>query len=112
MRNMKNVKQLIKFKAIFLMAVSMLFFTCSDKLEENDGQLSADDLDYTNMDDMILPLLGAYSRTYKINDQTDGGWENPLLMGVRGDDVNSGGEGDQPLFAATDMFQYDNGFWM
>ncbi|MGJ8593798.1 MAG: RagB/SusD family nutrient uptake outer membrane protein [Aquaticitalea sp.] len=109
---MKNLKLSIKSFALFVIASSMLLVACSDKLEENDGQLSADDLDYTNMDDMILPLLGAYSRTYKINDQSDGGWENPMLMGVRGDDVNSGAEGDQPLYVAMDMYSYDNGFWM
>lgn len=109
---MKNRKSLFKPFAILVLIGGMLFTACSEKLEENDGQLSADDLDYTNMDDMILPLLGAYSRTYKIDDQTDGGWENPLLMGVRGDDVNSGGEGDQPQFADTDLYIYDNGFWM
>ncbi len=102
---MKNVKQLFK-SLVFILAVSMLFFACNDKLEENDGQLSADDLDFTNMNDMILPLYGAYAATYSR------GWEDPLLVGVRGDDVNAGGLGDQPLFAATDIYDYDNGFWM
>ncbi len=102
---MKNVKQLFK-PLVFLPVLCMLFFACSDKLEENDGQLAADDLDFTNMDDMVLPLYGAYSATYSR------GWEDPLLLGVRGDDVNAGGLGDQPLFAETDLFNYDNGFWM
>jgi hypothetical protein len=105
MRNMKNLKQLFKPLAI-LFATSLLFYACSDKLEENDGQLAADDLDFTNMNDMILPLYGAYSATYSR------GWEDPLLVGVRGDDVNAGGLGDQPLFADTDKFIYDNNFWM
>ncbi len=102
---MKNVKQLFK-PLVFLLAISMLVFACSDKLEENDGQLAADDLDFTNMGDMILPLYGAYSATYSR------GWEDPLLLGVRGDDVNAGGLGDQPLFADTDIYKYDSGFWM
>ncbi len=102
---MKNVKQLFKPLG-FLLAFSILVFSCSDKLEENDGQLAADDLDFTNMGDMILPLYGAYSATYSR------GWEDPLLLGVRGDDVNAGGLGDQPLFAETDLYNYDNGFWM
>lgn len=102
---MKNVKQLLKPLAI-LFASSVFFFACNDKLEENDGQLAADDLDFTNMNDMILPLYGAYSATYSR------GWEDPLLVGVRGDDVNAGGLGDQPLFADTDQFVYDNNFWM
>lgn len=102
---MKNLKQLFKPLSLLLL-FGVLIFACNDKLEENDGQLSADDLDYTNMNDMVLPLLGAYYETYKR------GWEDPLLVGVRGDDVNAGGEGDQPLFAATDVYNYDNNFWM
>ncbi|MCB0446371.1 MAG: RagB/SusD family nutrient uptake outer membrane protein [Gelidibacter sp.] len=102
---MKNLKQLSK-PLMLLLAFSVFIFSCSEKLEENDGQLAADDLDFTNMNDMILPLYGAYSATYSR------GWEDPLLLGVRGDDVNSGGIGDQPLFEQTDLFNYDNGFWM
>ena len=102
---MKNLKQLSK-PLMLLLAFSVFIFSCSEKLEENDGQLAADDLDFTNMNDMILPLYGAYSATYSR------GWEDPLLLGVRGDDVNSGGIGDQPLIEQTDLFNYDNGFWM
>ena len=89
-----------------LLAISITLFNCNDKLEENDGQVGTADLDYTVSEDMILPLVGAYSTTYTR------GWEDPLLVGVRGDDVNAGGLGDQPLFAETDLFNYDNGFWM
>lgn len=89
-----------------LLAISITLFNCNDKLEENDGQVGTSDLDYTVSEDMILPLVGAYSTTYTR------GWEDPLLVGVRGDDVNAGGLGDQPLFAETDLFNYDNGFWM
>lgn len=102
---MKNLNQLSKQFAV-LLAVCTVLFACADKLEENDGQLAADDLDFTISEDMILPLVGAYSAVYSR------GWEDPLLIGVRGDDVNAGGLGDQPLFAETDLFNYDNGFWM
>jgi len=102
---MKTIKKLFK-PLVIMLASSFLLTTCSEKLEENDGQLATDDLDYTNMSDMILPLYGAYSATYSR------GWEDPLLLGVRGDDVNAGGLGDQPLFAETDVFNYDNSFWM
>lgn len=102
---MKNINQVIKQLALML-AVCTVVFSCTDKLEENDGQLAADDLDFTNSDDMVLPLIGAYSAVYSR------GWEDPLLIGVRGDDVNAGGLGDQPQFADTDLFIYDNGFWM
>lgn len=102
---MKNFKQLSK-QLGFILALCMLVFSCSEKLQENDGQLAADDLDFTLTENMILPLIGAYSEVYSR------GWEDPLLIGVRGDDVNAGGLGDQPLFAETDLFNYDNGFWM
>ncbi|OBX26900.1 putative outer membrane starch-binding protein [Gelidibacter algens] len=102
---MKNLKLVLKPMAL-LTVLGMLFTACSEKLEENDGQLATDDLDFTNMSDMILPVYGAYSVTYSR------GWEDPLLLGVRGDDVNAGGLGDQPLFAQTDLYNYDNGFWM
>ncbi|REE27547.1 RagB/SusD family nutrient uptake outer membrane protein [Winogradskyella pacifica] len=102
---MKNISQIIK-QLTLMLAICAVVFSCTDKLEENDGQLAADDLDFTNSDDMILPLIGSYSAVYSR------GWEDPLLIGVRGDDVNAGGLGDQPQFADTDLFIYDNGFWM
>ena len=70
---MKNLKQLFK-PFVFILASSVLLFGCSNLLEENDGQLAADDLDYTNTSDMILPLYGAYAATYTR------GWEVPLRV--------------------------------
>lgn len=105
MRVMKKLKQLLKAFVLVLVVCTTLT-SCEEKLEENDGQLAADDLDFTQSEDMILPLIGAYSVTYSR------GWEDPLLLGVRGDDVNAGGLGDQPLFAETDLYNYDRGFWM
>ena len=102
---MKNINQIIKQLALML-AFCMVVFSCTDKLEENDGQLAADDLDFTISEDMVLPLIGGYSAVYSR------GWEDPLLIGVRGDDVNAGGLGDQPQYADTDNYIYDNGFWM
>lgn len=102
---MKNLNQVTKRLAL-LLAFCTVLFSCTDKLEENDGQLAADDIDLTISEDMVLPLIGAYSAVYTR------GWEDPLLIGVRGDDVNAGGLGDQPLFAEADVFNYDNNFWM
>ena len=42
---MKKIKQL-KWLT-FLLATCTVFYSCSDKLEENDGQVAADDLDFT-----------------------------------------------------------------
>ncbi|MFC0604879.1 RagB/SusD family nutrient uptake outer membrane protein [Winogradskyella pulchriflava] len=102
---MKNFN-LVKKHLAFMLGLCMVALSCTDKLEENDGQLAADDLDFTISEDMVLPLIGAYSAVYSR------GWEDPLLIGVRGDDVNAGGLGDQPLFAETDVYNYDNNFWM
>src|SRR5690606_13457673 len=63
-------------------------------------------IDYTNSAEMINPLIGAYYEFYTR------GWEEPLLLGVRGDDVNAGGLGDQQPYADTDVYNYDRDFWM
>ncbi|MBZ9626509.1 RagB/SusD family nutrient uptake outer membrane protein [Psychroflexus sp. CAK57W] len=80
--------------------------SCSDKLEEREGQLNTGDFDYTDTSNMIQPLIGAY---YEFATR---GWEEPLLLGVRGDDVNAGGLGDQQPFTDTDLFDYDTNYWM
>lgn len=105
MNVMNNFQQLFKSLAFALM-VCVSLTSCDERLEENDGQLAAGDLDFTRSQDMVLPLIGSYAVTYSR------GWEDPLLFGVRGDDVNAGGLGDQPLFAETDLYNYDRGFWM
>ncbi|APG60251.1 RagB/SusD family nutrient uptake outer membrane protein [Christiangramia salexigens] len=102
---MKNIKNLVILGAVALIgAVSTS--SCSDKLDTQEGQLNTSDLDYTKTEDMILPLIGAYHEF-----QTRG-WEEPLLLSVRGDDVNAGGLGDQQPFADTDNFIYNKDYWM
>lgn len=102
---MKRIKNLI-----FLSATALIFVTlitsCSDKLETQEGQLNTADIDYTDTEDMISPLIGAYSEF------ASRGWEEPLLLSVRGDDVNAGGLGDQQPFADTDQFNYSKDYWM
>ncbi|WP_179021991.1 RagB/SusD family nutrient uptake outer membrane protein [Winogradskyella forsetii] len=102
---MKNLKNLLK-PLVLLLSVCVAMSSCDDRLEENDGQLSADDLDFTQTEDMILSLVASYAVTYSR------GWEDPILIGVRGDDVNAGGLGDQQPLADTDLYIYDNGYWM
>ena len=97
-------------RTVILGVFSTLFLataiSCSDKLDTREGQLNTGDIDYTNTSDMIQPVIGAY---YEFSTR---GWEEPLLLGVRGDDVNAGGEGDQQPFSATDQFTYDKDYWM
>lgn len=101
---MKNLKNALNFSVIVLFMLS--FIACSDKLDLQEGQLNTGDVDYTNTDDMIQPLIGAY------NAFASRGWEEYLLLSVRGDDVNAGGLGDQQDFANTDLFIYNKDYWM
>ncbi|MCB0372046.1 MAG: RagB/SusD family nutrient uptake outer membrane protein [Muricauda sp.] len=102
---MKNSKNPV-YKLLFVLVAVLLAHSCSDKFEDIEGQLNADDLDYSATEDMVQALVGAY------NIFATRGWEEPLLLSVRGDDVNAGGLGDQQPFADTDNFVYDQGYWM
>src|SRR5660397_89516 len=91
-----------------LLVLSLLVLGgCSDKLEEL--QLNnnfAGGTDFTKTEDMKLSIIGVYAAFQ------DRGWEQPLLISVRGDDVNAGGLGDQQDFAETDLFNYNKDYWM
>jgi len=99
-----------KYSLIKILLLCLVFgvgvSSCSEKLDVREGQLNTGDLDYTDASNMDQPLIGAY---YEFATR---GWEEPLLLGVRGDDVNAGGWGDQQPFADTDMFTYNKDYWM
>ena len=99
-----------KYSLIKILLLCLVFgvgvSSCSEKLDVQEGQLNTGDLDYTDASNMDQPLIGAY---YEFATR---GWEEPLLLGVRGDDVNAGGLGDQQPFADTDMFTYNKDYWM
>ncbi|MER3316658.1 MAG: RagB/SusD family nutrient uptake outer membrane protein [Allomuricauda sp.] len=101
---MKNNNLL--YRIVFVLVVILAIQSCSDKFEDIEGQLNADDLDYSATEDMVQALIGSY---YVIATR---GWEEPLLLSVRGDDVNAGGLGDQQPFADTDNYVYAQGYWM
>ncbi|MCC4229991.1 RagB/SusD family nutrient uptake outer membrane protein [Zunongwangia profunda] len=102
---MKNIFKISRVPGVVLLSTFTLF-SCHDKLDTREGQLNVDDVDYTDTETMIEPLIGAYNALYTR------GWEEPLLLGVRGDDVNAGGLGDQQPYADTDMYNYDRNYWM
>ena len=102
---MKNIFKISRIPGLVLISTFTLF-SCHDKLDTREGQLNVDDVDYTNTEAMIEPLIGAYNALYTR------GWEETLLLGVRGDDVNAGGLGDQQPYADTDMYNYDRNYWM
>ena len=89
--------------AIFALAI----LGCTDKLDEPElNNNFAGGTDFTQTEDMVLSLIGVYEAFQSR------GWEQPLLIAVRGDDVNAGGLGDQPDFAETDLFNYNKDYWM
>ncbi|MDC6365631.1 MULTISPECIES: RagB/SusD family nutrient uptake outer membrane protein [Flavobacteriaceae] len=96
----------IKMKAL-LVFFSLAIVGCTDKLDEPElNNNFAGGTDFTKTEDMVLSLIGVYEAFQSR------GWEQPLLIAVRGDDVNAGGLGDQPDFAETDLFNYNKDYWM
>lgn len=78
--------------------------SCTDKFDDPFENTSfTSDVNYAIGENMILPLLGAYYGLYTR------GWEEPLTLGVRGDDVNAGG--DQPPLQEQDNFNYLASHW-
>jgi hypothetical protein len=102
---MKSFKNILK---VSVFAASMMTVTsCHDLLDEKlENTPLADDIDYTQTENMILPVLGVYGEFY------DRGWEDFPLISVHGDDVNAGGLGDQQDFTETDKFNYNKDYWM
>lgn len=97
-----------KIIVLVLLALStMSYVGCTDKLEEPElNNNFSGGTDFTKTADMQLSIVGVYEAFQSR------GWEQPLLISVRGDDVNAGGLGDQQDFAETDIFNYNKDYWM
>ncbi|MDZ7635446.1 MAG: RagB/SusD family nutrient uptake outer membrane protein [Bacteroidales bacterium] len=81
--------------------------SCHDLLDEPpENKTFTEQTDYTNTNNMILPLIGQYADLY------DHEWEDFPLISLRGDDVNAGGLGDQQDYANTDLYIYNKDYWM
>ncbi|MEB8330342.1 RagB/SusD family nutrient uptake outer membrane protein [Flavobacteriaceae bacterium KMM 6897] len=90
-----------------LAAIGFAMVGCTDKLDEPElNNNFAGGTDFTKTEDMKLSIIGVYAAFQSR------GWEQPLLISVRGDDVNAGGLGDQQDFAETDLFNYNKDYWM
>lgn len=102
------MKRFKKIKRQTLMALSLLaIIGCTSKLDE--PQLNnnfAGGTDFTDASGMLLSIIGVYDAFQSR------GWEQPLLIAVRGDDVNAGGLGDQQDYAETDIYNYNKDYWM
>lgn len=101
------MKFINKISAVLVICAGVFSATSCDVLEEPQLNLPfTDDTDYTDTETMQSFLIGAYARFQQF------GWEQYPLIAVRGDDVNSGGLGDQQDYQLTDEYSYNVGFWM
>ncbi|NAS12415.1 RagB/SusD family nutrient uptake outer membrane protein [Poritiphilus flavus] len=102
------MKKLRKTNSLTYLALLLLaIWGCTDKLDEPElNNNFAGGTDFTKTEDMQLSIVGVYEAFQSR------GWEQPLLIAVRGDDVNAGGLGDQQDFAETDIFNYNKDYWM
>lgn len=102
----KDMKSLRYTRYIPLIVGALVLSTsCEGLLDEPlENQQIAEGTDYTQSQNMILMLYGAYGELYGMQ------WETFPLISVRGDDVNAAG--DQEPLIETDEFRYDRNFWM
>lgn len=93
------------FTPVFLSGLLLVsVIGCTEKLDEPfENESFTSDVDYTIAEDMDLPLLGAYYGFYTRQ------WEEPLTLGIRGDDVNAAG--DQVPMHEQDNFTYMASHW-
>jgi len=105
------MKNIFYIKSVILAGALLFFSSCDNRIyEEHELVTDTSNVDYSSQAGAQAALIGAYS---SFNDM---GWEQLPLLGVRGDDVNSGGGSgtsyDQMPFHQIDMYQYDNTYWM
>jgi hypothetical protein len=104
---MKRINKHIFVKVVICFVVVITAASCADYLDElQENTVITGQTDYTDTDNMLSPLLGAYQK-FQFSE-----WETGLLLSVRGDDVNAGGLGDQRPYADTDVYTYDRNYWM
>lgn len=101
-----KVKNIFKYNLPVIIAALLLatVFGCTEKLDAPfEDETFTSDVDYSVGENMILPVLGAYHGLYTR------GWEEPITIGVRGDDVNAAG--DQVPMQEQDEFRYFPSQW-
>ena len=100
MKYFKSIYSRFVFILVLLAAIS-----CDDVLDEPlQNEAIAEETDYTQSENMVLILYGAYA---EFNDLQ---WPIFPVISIRGDDVNAAG--DQVPLQETDVFRYDRNFWM
>ncbi|MEP2279631.1 RagB/SusD family nutrient uptake outer membrane protein [Maribacter sp.] len=89
---------------VLLAFLGTVLLGCSDELDQPElNNNFAGGTDFSQTDDMILSLVGVYQSV------ADRGWEQPLVVATRGDDVNAAG--DQQGLINQDRYVYDNSFF-
>ncbi|SFC34531.1 Starch-binding associating with outer membrane [Parapedobacter composti] len=95
----------LRYICYSLMMGLALLFGASCSLEQPlENEQIAEETDYTQTENMVLMLHGAYAELYATQ------WETYPTLAVRGDDVNAAG--DQDPLIQTDAFRYDRNFWI
>lgn len=99
---MKYIK--VNKLTVLLAFLGTVLIGCSDELDQPElNNNFAGGTDFSQTDDMILSLIGVYQSV------ADRGWEQPLVVATRGDDVNAAG--DQQGLKNQDRYVYDNSFF-
>ena len=104
---MKTKMKKIINKYMPLLFVGLLIvsvYSCTDVLDAPfEDETFTSDVNYAKGEDIILPLLGAYSSFY------DRSWDGALTYSLRGDDVNAAG--DQVPMQEQDQYIYQASHW-
>ena len=102
---MKMKKILFYYIPLVISGLLVLsLYSCTEELDAPfEDETFTSDVDYTVGEDMILPLLGAYSKFY------DNTWDGTLTYSLRGDDVNAAG--DQVPMLEQDNYNYQASHW-
>ncbi|QCK17043.1 RagB/SusD family nutrient uptake outer membrane protein [Mangrovivirga cuniculi] len=99
------MKNLIFIKNISLILfISILVISACDVDEPLENVELSEETDYSQTENMVLFVNGAYGLLY--NSQ----WETYAVLGVRGDDVNAAG--DQAPLQEMDRYLYNPTHWM
>lgn len=89
---------------LFIVLLGVMLAGCSEQLDQPElNNNFAGGTDFSKTENMIFHLVGVYQT---VNDR---GWEQPLVVATRGDDVNAAG--DQTGLQNQDRYVYDNSFF-
>ena len=101
-----NQKKYYFINLTVIITVMMVFSACQKKLDTPpENKVFGTDINYAD-NDMLYPVIGVYQQLYS----TGATWDGCALIGDRGDDVTP--KGDQVPLIQSDLYSYDNTFWI